>query len=130
MLSPTESKPDMSCFEDHVALTVAAHDFFAPDKPLWVARAPGRLDLMGGNVDYTGGMVLQSLLCEAVWIAAQPRTDDRIRILNPGAAQFGWTPRLEHRMDDLHDLENLRLLCGREPNSSWGSYVLGALFFL
>ena len=130
MLSPAESKPDMSCFEDHVALTVAAHDFFASDKPLWVARAPGRLDVIGGNVDYTGGMVLQSLLREAVWIAAQPRTDDRIRILNPGAAQFGWEPRLEHRMDDLHDLENLRLLCGQRQSSSWGSYVLGALFFL
>jgi L-arabinokinase len=130
MLSPAESKPDMSCFEDHVALTVAAHDFFASDRPLWVARAPGRLDVMGGNVDYTGGMVLQSLLREAVWIAAQPRTDDRIRILNPGAAQFGWEPRLEHRMDDLHDLENLRLLCGQRQSSSWSSYVLGALFFL
>jgi L-arabinokinase len=85
---------------------------------------------MGGNVDYTGGMVLQSLLREAVWVAVQPRTDDRIRVLNPGAAQFGWESCLEHRMDDLRDLENLRLLCGREKSLSWSSYVLGALFFL
>jgi galactokinase len=79
----------MNPFEDQVAVTVAAHDFFATEKPLWVARAPGRLDVMGGNVDYTGGMVLQGPLREAVWVAVQPRTDDLIRILNPGASQFG-----------------------------------------
>ena len=120
----------MSCFEDQVVTTVAAHDFFASERPLWVARAPGRLDVMGGNVDYTGGMVLQSLLREAVWVAVQPRTDDRIRVLNPGAAQFGWEPCLEHRMDDLRDLESFRLLCGRGKSLSWSCYVLGAVFFL
>jgi galactokinase len=120
----------MSLFEDQVAATVAAHNFFASDKPIWVARAPGRLDVMGGNVDYTGGMVLQSLLREAVWVAVQPRTDNLIRVFNPGAAQFGWEPRLELWMDDLRDPESLRLLCGEKQSSSWGSYVLGALYFL
>ena len=65
MLFPVENQPDMNSFKDQVAVTVAAHDFFAREKPIWVARAPGRLDVMGGNVDYTGGMVLQSLLREA-----------------------------------------------------------------
>ncbi|HMF65060.1 MAG TPA: galactokinase family protein [Edaphobacter sp.] len=120
----------MNLFEDQVAATVAAHDFFATVEPIWVARAPGRLDVMGGNVDYTGGMVLQSLLREAVWVAVQPRADDLIRILNPGALQFGWEPCLELRMDDLRDPENLRLLCGQKQSSRWGCYVLGALSFL
>jgi galactokinase len=130
MLTPVESQPDMNSFEDQVAATVAAHGFFATGKPIWVARAPGRLDVMGGNVDYTGGMVLQGLLREAVWVAVQPRTDDLIRILNPGALQFGWEPRLELRIDDLRDPENLRLLCGQKQSSRWGCYVLGALSFL
>ena len=30
-----------------------------------------------------------------MWVAVQPRTDNLIRIFNPGAAQFGWEPRLE-----------------------------------
>jgi galactokinase len=120
----------MSLFEDQVAAIVASHDFFAADKPIWVSRAPGRLDVMGGNVDYTGGMVLQSLLREAVWVAVQPRTDDLIRVFNPGAAQFGWEPRLELWMDDLRNPENLRLLCAEKQSSSWGRYVLGALYFL
>jgi len=120
----------MDYFEDHVAITLAAHDFFAPDKPIYVARAPGRLDVIGGNVDYTGGMVLQSLLREAVWVAAQPRTDGLIRILNPGAVQFGWQQYLDFHIIDLRDPEHLRALCEERESSRWGCYVLGALYFL
>jgi L-arabinokinase len=108
---------------------IAAHDFFT-EKAIWIARAPGRLDVMGGNVDYTGGMVLQSVLREAVWVAVQPRTDDVIRILNPGAAQFGWQPSIELQTATLGDLAGLRLLCNEKDSSRWLSYVLGALHFL
>lgn len=120
----------MSLFEDQVAAAIAPHGFFAINKPLWVARAPGRLDVMGGNVDYTGGMVLQGLLREAVWVAVQPRTDDAIRILNPGAEQFGWEPYLELRIDNLRTPEGIRLFCGQIEGSDWGCYILGALYFL
>src|ERR1700723_4819941 len=123
MLSPVESPLDMSPFEDQVAAAIAGHDFFAADKPLWVARAPGRLDVMGGNVDYTGGMVLQGLLREAVWAAVQPRTDGVIRILNPGAAQFGWTPYLEFNVADVSDPQSLRAHCRETDGSHWALYV-------
>src|SRR5277367_1874759 len=109
---------------------IAAHDFFSEEKPIWIARAPGRLDVMGGNVDYTGGLVLQSLLREAVWVAVQPRTDNVIRILNPGAAQFGWQPSLELRSSTFCDVSALRLLCNKRESSRWAGYVLGALYLL
>ena len=130
MSSPVESQLAMSPFEDQVAATLAAHNFFTPEQPIWVARAPGRLDVMGGNVDYTGGRVLQSLLREAVWVAVQPRTDDKIRIFNPGAAQFDWAQCLELSLVNLSDLPALRLLCEQRENAHWGTYVLGALYFL
>src|ERR1700722_11251295 len=88
--------------------TIRAQDFFAVRRPIWIARAPGRLDVMGGNVDYTGGMVLQSLLREALLVAVQPRTDGLIRILNPGAAQFGWTSRVEVEAEFLRNPEAIR----------------------
>ena len=113
-----------------ILAAVAAQGFFAPKRPIWIARAPGRLDVMGGNVDYTGGMVLQGLLQEAVWVAAQPRSDDRLRILNPGAASFGWEPSLEVKMADLRDVEKLRSQCEEKAGSRWGCYVLGAVHFL
>jgi galactokinase len=117
-------------FEDQLIPTIAALDFFEESKPISVARAPGRLDVMGGNVDYTGGMVLQSLLREAVWAAVQTRTDHRIRILNPGAAQFGWETALELQVADLTDLQRLQLLCGHTETLRWTSYVVGALHLL
>lgn len=129
MLLPVESHTEFSPFEDH-ALMAGARGHFASEKLIWVARAPGRLDVMGGNVDYTGGMVLQSTLREAVWVAAQPRTDDVIQVLNPGASRFGWEPFVEARIGDLDEPLNLRLLCSQEDSSRWLTYVLGALCFL
>jgi galactokinase len=129
MLSPVENQQKLS-LEDRIINNGAANSFFAAEKPIWVARAPGRLDVMGGNVDYTGGMVLQSLLREAVWVYVQPRTDDIIRVLNPGAAQFGWKPSFELRTSDLSDPASLRRLCVQHEGTLWGGYVLGALYFL
>jgi galactokinase len=130
MSSSIRIQSGTSPFEDHVATILAAQDCFVADEPLWVARAPGRLDVMGGNVDYTGGLVLQSLLHEAIWVAVQPRSDNIIRILNPGAARFGWAPCLELPCDELDEVESLRLLFGQRESSRWGCYVLGALHFL
>jgi galactokinase len=120
----------MSLFEHQVVATLAAHNFFAMSKTIHVARAPGRLDVMGGNVDYTGGLVLQSLLAESIWVAAQPRTDGLIRILNPGAVKFGWEPSLQAEMEALDDLQKLQQLCEQRIGSRWFGYVLGALYFL
>jgi hypothetical protein len=44
-----------------------------------VARAPGRLDVMGGIADYSGSLVLQLPLVEACHVAAQ------LRATPPGA---------------------------------------------
>ena len=33
--------------------------FFSPDAPIYIARAPGRLDVMGGIADYSGASVLE-----------------------------------------------------------------------
>lgn len=41
------------------------------DAPLSVARAPGRLDVMGGIADYSGSLVLQMPISEAAHVALQ-----------------------------------------------------------
>jgi galactokinase len=124
-----ENPSEIASFEGEFIASAESQQFFAPGKPLWVARAPGRLDVMGGNVDYTGGMVLQSLLREAVWVAAQTTFEPTVRILNPGATHFGWEPRLDLQMADLRDPESLRKLCEQQAGSRWGCYVLGAIYF-
>ena len=48
---------------------------FIKDIPIYINRTPGRLDLMGGNDDYTGGLVFETTIKEATIYAAQPRMD-------------------------------------------------------
>ena len=46
---------------------------FAWSAPVFVARAPGRLDVMGGIADYSGSLVLQMPIAEACHVAVQFR---------------------------------------------------------
>ncbi|HQZ17031.1 MAG TPA: galactokinase family protein, partial [Vicinamibacteria bacterium] len=53
------------------AAEVDRHLFFEASRDIFIARAPGRLDLMGGIADYSGSLVLQWPLREATLVAAQ-----------------------------------------------------------
>src|SRR5579863_2617921 len=77
--------------------------FFSAAQPIHISRAPGRLDLMGGNVDYTGGLVFESTIREATWAAAQRRADARIVFWNPQMQEEKWKDRVELRNDEVQD---------------------------
>jgi len=100
--------------------------FFAPEQPVWMARASGRLDFMGGNVDYTGGLVLQFALRETIWAAAQQAPESLVRVQNPGAAQFGWETELTFPTAELASLAAIEDFCRQAPGLYWRRYVLGA----
>src|SRR6476660_6422594 len=51
--------------------------FFDPGKELFVTRAPGRLDVMGGIADYSGSLMLELPIAEATLVALQ-RSDERV----------------------------------------------------
>ena len=57
---------------------LAESSLFAPAAPIVVARAPGRLDVMGGIADYTGSVVCEMPLSIAAVAAAQARDDLQI----------------------------------------------------
>ncbi|MGZ4335406.1 MAG: galactokinase family protein, partial [Gaiellaceae bacterium] len=59
-------------------LDVGSSAFFASGTPVAVARAPGRLDILGGISDYSGGLVLELPLRVAALAAAQPTEDGRV----------------------------------------------------
>ncbi|MEZ3114859.1 galactokinase [Halobaculum sp. MBLA0147] len=48
--------------------------------PTTLARAPGRVNLIGGHVDYNGGIVLPAAIDRQTVVAARPRTDDTVRV--------------------------------------------------
>src|SRR5687768_14792987 len=52
--------------------------FFDPRRPVAAARAPGRLDVLGGIGDYSGCRVLEWPIAEAAVAMAQPSDDGLI----------------------------------------------------
>jgi galactokinase len=120
----------MTPFEKTVASLRDADIFFSRDEPLYVSRAPGRLDLMGGNVDYTGGLVFQSTIREATWAAVQRRKDRRIVFWNPQMNQEAWLDRVEFDLSSLRDDASVREFANVEPGTRWTAYVLGVFYLL
>lgn len=120
----------MRDFEDTVRELQEGGNFFSPSAPISIARAPGRLDLMGGNVDYTGGLVFQATIREATWCAAQIRSDQRILLWNPGMEREGWLSRVEIALADLSGEAQVRELVNRSPQVRWTAYVLGVFYLL
>jgi galactokinase len=57
-------------------------EFFDDDAELWLSRAPGRLDLMGGIADYSGSLVLELPIAEAAFVALQRDASRKIRIVS------------------------------------------------
>ena len=69
---------------------------WAPTTRKWVARAPGRLDVMGGFAEYTGSLTLSYALASAVLVALAPRDDQTVFVCalhhegNGWAGQCSW----------------------------------------
>jgi galactokinase len=88
------------------AQTLATFTEVFGGSPALVARAPGRVNLIGEHTDYNGGFVFPMAIDRAAWIAFRPRLDARIRVharsldetvefdlasLVPGAAAGHWS---------------------------------------
>ena len=115
--------PDLARF---VATVNAQAGYFQPDSPIAVARAPGRLDLMGGIADYSGSLVLQLPLQVATFVAAQPSTDGCLTVRT--LAELGRDGDSEVRVP-LQSLDALPdgVLLARAARRRWAAYLLGAL---
>ncbi len=56
--------------------------FFEPRQEITIARAPGRLDVMGGIADYSGSLVLELPISEATFVALQKDDSRQLRIIS------------------------------------------------
>ena len=107
-------------------------DFFARGRPVLVARAPGRLDVMGGIADYSGSLVLELPLAVATWVAAQEDDSPTVVIASSDAAG---DRRVTIPLADVVGAEPLdypraRALLAGDPANAWSAYVAGALVVL
>ena len=104
--------------------------YFAPGEPVFIASAPGRLDVMGGIADYSGSLVLQ-LPLDRTTVAMLQRHDapsvDVMSLREDSAV------RASLPLDVLRDMSDGApgRLGARFPatgESHWATYVFGAAY--
>jgi L-arabinokinase len=128
--TPTDLAPFIS------AIHSQREKVFDPSQPIFISRAPGRLDLMGGNDDYSGGLVFETTIREATLFAAQLRSDSSFLLHNPSVKSMEWQETLKFSFSDFSDnngvktLAEVRAWINHDPNQSWFAYILGSLYFL
>lgn len=125
-------------FTDHdafVATLKANRPFFDGGNEVIIARAPGRLDVMGGIADYSGSMVLEMPIAEAAFAGIQKIDEPLVRIRSLGSDALR-THEFQMPLGDLIlDGECLKYTAAREyfrhaPADSWAAYVAGAFVVL
>lgn len=124
-----ESAPDVAHLRDALA---ARANFFDTAPPVWIARAPGRLDLMGGFADYSGGLVLQMPMAVAAFCAAQRTGDGEVRVASADAAEEGLATEVVVPAGELGkmDFDAARRYFAEAPANRWAAYAVGALLVL
>ncbi len=118
------------------SLPAGWRDFFVTSRDLIVTRAPGRLDLMGGIADYSGSLVLQWPIQNAVHVALQRDKGKTLRIASLSETQTQ-TPRVfEINLDEFLGFESSagystsRARFAGDPSNHWASYIAGAFAVL
>ena len=87
--------------------------------PTWIARAPGRVNLIGDHTDYNDGFVLPMAIDRAVVIALRPSRDGRLHVHSldfDSTAEFDPAAIPERR--------------GTREQSGWSEYVRGVAWAL
>jgi galactokinase len=108
-------------------------DFFATGTPIHVARAPGRLDLMGGIADYSGALVLELPLAVGTFVAAQSVPDAYVAVQTTAADEMGVEPCVSIPVQTLVPTDgplsyaDAHQLLAADARCSWAAYVVGAL---
>jgi L-arabinokinase len=105
--------------------SLGAQPLWIPGTPALVARAPGRLDVMGGIADYSGSLVLQLPLREATFAALQ-REESRSLIAASGMNRF------EASFDELLSMsyQAARDFFREHSSRRWAAYAAGCFLTL
>ncbi len=109
--------------------------------PVTVARAPGRLDVLGGIADYSGSVVLEATLAEATFAAVQTQNDDHIRIRSilsaePSLASAGRVRECSLSLSTFAPPSGVLSFADahsalmQDPKSRWAAYVAGCVYVL
>ena len=83
-------------------------------EPVYLVRAPGRVNLIGEHTDYNDGFVLPMAIDRAIWIALRPRGDGQVL-----AHSVDFAEPAEFSLDGIENTD-----------SGWPEYLKGVAFVL
>ncbi|KAK1367624.1 L-arabinokinase [Heracleum sosnowskyi] len=132
---------------------MAAANLFNWEEDIIVARAPGRLDVVGGIADYSGSLVLQMPIREAchvavqmihpskqrLWKHAQARRQGSspvLQIVSYGSELSNRGPTFDMDISDFMDggepmaYEKAKAYFAQDPSQKWAAYVAGTILVL
>ena len=128
----TCGRADVAEFVDLINARERGSDkFFDPNEKIFIARAPGRLDVMGGIADYSGSLVLQMPIAEATFAAVQKSSDQKVRIVS--LSETGQEFNFEIAITGLKaasDYTEIRRMFRDRPTDHWASYACGVFSVL
>uniref|UniRef100_A0A0C9S778 TSA: Wollemia nobilis Ref_Wollemi_Transcript_13892_3889 transcribed RNA sequence n=1 Tax=Wollemia nobilis TaxID=56998 RepID=A0A0C9S778_9CONI len=141
----------------HLRERLAAAGLFNWEDVIFVSRAPGRLDVMGGIADYSGSLVLQMPIREACHVAVQRSHPSKqrlwkhalarqhekgegfrpvVQIVSFGSELSNRAPTFDMDLADFMDpdgpisYEKARNYFARDPSQKWAAYVAGTILVL
>ncbi len=109
---------------------------FEKEKPVYVVRAPARLDCMGGIADYSGSLVCELTLDRAVLLGIQARDDRKVVLHSADVDALGLLPDVALPLEALNpgtrpaNYASLRRKFSQAPDTAWAAYVAGAFSIL
>jgi galactokinase len=126
---------DLADFEQRLralgAVEAGLADFFVGAEEVVVARAPGRLDVLGGIADYSGSLVLELPLADAACVAAARTQDAWVRVASLGRIQRHACFSAPQLWAACESDEALRAyLASQGASVSWTGYLLGGFRLL
>ena len=144
---PHQNRPDVHRFKEKISrfadsernstrpASFPARSFLEGKVPAVCARAPGRLDCMGGIADYSGSLVLELPLAEATFVAAQPTSEPVLEALSVPLAddepcRFCRLPLELLRSGEVSDYASAGKYFASRPEDHWAAYALGTILAL
>ncbi|XP_022731411.1 L-arabinokinase-like isoform X3 [Durio zibethinus] len=142
----------------HILQETAIGKNYASDKEdIFVTRAPGRLDVMGGIADYSGSLVLQMPIKEACHVAVQRNHPSKhrlwkhalarqnakgqgpmpvLQIVSYGSELSNRGPTFDMDLSDFMEgdqpisYEKAKKYFAQDPSQKWAAYVAGTILVL
>ncbi|HEV8150926.1 MAG TPA: hypothetical protein VGP61_12130 [Gemmatimonadales bacterium] len=104
-------------------------EFLSAEAAVYITRAPGRLDVMGGIADYSGATVLELPLESATWALLQRQATPRCELatLREGCWHFFSIELSTLLRGELSTPEALGSWLREHETGDWAAYVVGVV---